>query len=325
MESVEGFEAAQYALRASFYYRANARWDELTSLLDSDFEPDSWTPDALGISQRAVNRVAELGLTFSRVFAHPDVLIRMPRLIAYCRGLALLPQKGVQRLAFGTTTLEQGRGTLSEERASQLSKTLNSLVSLQIESEPEWTLQRAHVAALLNLGSQINGSWRNVIGEEGNRQIKVLLSSLLTDDGLVDQYVHLSGQLLAPPVRPEDAVNLREIKLTNGYTVRFGSEPDVATKSPADILTGTIEVKFGSDPAGALERYGAAKKSFEAAVKQNSRVQNVYVANVITDEVRRRINDDRLVSAVFEFSQLIVDQAERQRLHRFVTRQMLDI
>jgi len=56
--------------------------------------------------------------------------------------------------------------------------------------------------------------------------------------------------------------------VTNGYRIFFGSEPDISIlnpeeEEPRDLLIGAIEVKCGLDPAGALERYGAAKKSFE--------------------------------------------------------------
>ena len=90
-------------------------------------------------------------------------------------------------------------------------------------------------------------------------------------------------------------------------------------------MVGTIEVEYGLDRAGALERYGAAEKSFEDAVRQNVRVQNIYLANVITAEVRRRIDTDRLVTESFEFGRIAVDQAERRRFLDFVARCLLDL
>jgi hypothetical protein len=319
------FEAVQYALRASFYYRANARWLDKRALVEDLAEPASWEPLAdIGISQIAANRVRELGITFTKVFAHPASLQAKPEVVGYYRGLALLPMKGIQRLGFGTTSLEMGRGRLSNGRATQLANLLNGLISLQVESDQEWTLERAEIAATLNLGSQINGSWRNTIGEEGNRQVKSLLVSVLAEQGSIDRVI-INDTAYQPPIEPDDAVKAREIHTTNNFVIRFGSEPDVSVINPSGLLVGTIEVKYGSDPAGALERYGAAKKSFEEAVRANIRVQNVYLANVITPEVRRRIDEDRLVSEVFEFGKLTVDQAERERFLRFVTRRLLDL
>ena len=155
--------------------------------------------------------------------------------------------------------------------------------------------------------------------------MRILLSSFLSDEGLTSQIELTDGTLTEPPIDTETAQSIRAIITKNGYTVRFGSEPDVAVRTPEGRLVGTIEVKYGSDPAGALERYGAAKKSFEEAVRENARVQNVYLANAITGEVRRRINADRLVSDIFEFGRLATEGSERQRLVAFIKHRMLEM
>ena len=81
-----------------------------------------------------------------------------------------------------------------------------------------------------------------------------------------------------------------------------------------------IEIKYGLDPAGALERYGAAMKSFEAAVSENSRVVNVYLASSITPEVRRRIDDDRLVNQDFNLIELLANSEKRQEFIEYAKR-----
>ncbi len=50
----------------------------------------------------------------------------------------------------------------------------------------------------------------------------------------------------------------------------------------------TIEVKSGTDPAGALERLGAIQKSF---AETPARSRNFAVLGVVTPEMRRRLND----------------------------------
>ncbi|MCK7511704.1 MAG: hypothetical protein MZV70_51770 [Desulfobacterales bacterium] len=52
-----------------------------------------------------------------------------------------------------------------------------------------------------------------------------------------------------------------------------------------------VEVKAGGDPAGALERLGAAK-SFEDDRNLNPRVKTVYVVRCITPELQRRISQN---------------------------------
>ena len=72
-----------------------------------------------------------------------------------------------------------------------------------------------------------------------------------------------------------------------------------------------IEVKGGTDSAGALERYGAAKKSFEHAIEVSPRCKNFYIAGVFTEELERRIHDDRLIEKTFDLIQLLDDRVYR--------------
>ncbi len=320
------FETAQYTLRATFYYRQRHLWESVLALRErADHRRDWSAARAMGISERAEGRVRELGLPLSHVFAHPELLRQEPQILRYYRCLALLPQKGLQRLATSTKALEEGRRKLSLERALNLALVLNGVTSFLIESDPDWTLDQAEAAALLNLGSQINGSWRNAIWEEGDRQVKALLISLLQGESCIAAISLSDGSQPALPMDDETSHLVREIVTTNNYRVRFSSEPDVAIRDPNGILIGTIEVKYGSDPAGALERYGAARKSFDAARHENAKVQNIYLTNVITPELKRRIDSDQLVNEAFEFRRIAVEPDERQRFLRFVTRRLLDL
>lgn len=54
--------------------------------------------------------------------------------------------------------------------------------------------------------------------------------------------------------------------LSNHTSILFSSEPDISLLNNQGTTIGVIEVKGGADPAGALERYGAAKKSFEESL-----------------------------------------------------------
>ena len=92
-------EQARYALRSSYYYRMYGQWDGLRELLAGVADPD-WAGRAeWGIAERAWTQVQQTGAAPVRVFCHPEVITTQPRLIAYYRGLALLPQKGMQLLA----------------------------------------------------------------------------------------------------------------------------------------------------------------------------------------------------------------------------------
>jgi len=70
-----------------------------------------------------------------------------------------------------------------------------------------------------------------------------------------------------------------------------------------------IEVKGGADPAGALERYGAAKKSFEESRRDNNQVKTILVASCITSEVQTRILQDPTISIYFNLTEMLRDAA----------------
>jgi len=72
-----------------------------------------------------------------------------------------------------------------------------------------------------------------------------------------------------------------------------------------------IEIKGGTDPAGALERYGAATKSFQHSIEMNRRCKNFYLCAVFTKELKRRINEDCLVEKSFDIIKLIQNPAYR--------------
>ena len=63
-------------------------------------------------------------------------------------------------------------------------------------------------------------------------------------------------------------------------------EPDIAFRRN-DRLIATIEIKGGTDPAGALERLGAMSKSF---AETPPGCVNFLVAGVITPEMQTRLD-----------------------------------
>ena len=79
----------------------------------------------------------------------------------------------------------------------------------------------------------------------------------------------------------------------------------------SDSLEATIEIKGGIDPAGALERLGAAEKSAQAAIEINARCKNFLVAGVITAEMRRRLDQSRLFEKDFQLVELLSDETRQ--------------
>ncbi|NJL64415.1 MAG: XcyI family restriction endonuclease [Methylacidiphilales bacterium] len=96
------------------------------------------------------------------------------------------------------------------------------------------------------------------------------------------------------------------ISLIGIQVKRFESDLDNGGKT-----TGVIEVKGGTDTAGALERYGAAIKSFEEARRRNSKVKTILIASCITTEVNNRIHNDKFVSCYFNLTEILSENSEQ--------------
>ncbi|MXX52453.1 MAG: XcyI family restriction endonuclease [Dehalococcoidia bacterium] len=100
-----------------------------------------------------------------------------------------------------------------------------------------------------------------------------------------------------------------EFQLPNGYSMRYGSEPDIRFQQEQNAIpqvVATIEIKGGKDPAGALERLGAMQKSFEETPPG---CVNILIAGVITSEMESRL-ENMGVSKVFLLDDLAHDGEE---------------
>jgi hypothetical protein len=97
-------------------------------------------------------------------------------------------------------------------------------------------------------------------------------------------------------------------ELVDGTIMRFSSEPDISfsrKKDQGEELIAVVEIKGGIDPAGALERYGAATKSFQHALKENQKCKNFFLSAVYTQELQNRIQGDRLVEKFYDIIKIL--------------------
>ncbi|MFQ5631304.1 MAG: hypothetical protein ACE5I1_21235 [bacterium] len=88
------------------------------------------------------------------------------------------------------------------------------------------------------------------------------------------------------------------------FVMYFGSEPDVSFYKKDELLV-VVEIKGGTDAAGTLERYGAATKSFQHSIETSRRCKSFYLAAVFTDELKRRISEDRQVEKAFDIIEIL--------------------
>lgn len=167
---------------------------------------------------------------------------------------------------------------------------------------------------LASTGTQIDGSWRNAIGEEAEKIVQRLLIKEAKELKLLTAFIPRTGtaiELYNSDNLEQQLGNIqsyRGIMLANHTSLLFSKEPDISLLNNQGITVGVIEIKGGTDPAGALERYGAAKKSFEEALRINPEVKTILVASCITTEVNTRIENDSTISTYFNLTEILTEQ-----------------
>ena len=234
-----------------------------------EFEPVG----KLMISSAAWDRVQEIGVLPKLVFAHPDILQTHPRTSLYYRGIALLSRKRVAQAATPVTDWEKGphKAPIRRDRAVAVARLYNVVISSIIEGSTDWTLDNGHRNILATMGITLDGEFRNKIGDMAEALVKGRIVDWLRHKGLI------------PPDEPDDGV----YQLPQETLMRFGSEPDIAFARDGCLIA-TIEIKGGTDPAGALERLGAMAKSF---AETPPACVNFLVAGVVTPEMQLRLNE----------------------------------
>lgn len=308
-------QRTSYGLRSLFFHR-KLKEGELDKLIDIinkiDYKKYDWSDlESFGISKTAWNYLRKNKIPSPTIFCHPKIIQENPRLIAYYRCIAGLSQKGLSTIASSVAELEMGRGKpLSDDRAALLAGTINEFISAVVDSDTDYSPIDTIRLLFATFGTQIQGAWLNQIGEEASKQVKAMLNKYFLDEQLMAEVIMLDGS----KAKPTDEISVQEILgfiTTNGGKIQFGSEPDVAVTSADDELLGIIEIKGGIDEAGALERYGAAKKTFDEALSKNPRAFTMYLASCITPTVRTRIEADRAVRKTVNLTNVLLDEKER--------------
>lgn len=295
------------------------REDLKAKTLVEKFEDElNWTPlRNLMIDQEVWNYVVnDKGYDPKLVFCHPQVLRHHTSTSLYYRGLCGLSLKAAKDY-FGTVesleTSNQG-DRLQDAKALKMSRTYNTFICSIIKNSFVWTLENGYRTIIATLGITLDGKMRNKIGEIAEERIKTLVVEYLIDRQLI----------FSPVITKEDSYAPRKFDLLNEVAMEFGSEPDISFSQKGELLA-VIEIKGGTDPAGALERYGAATKSFQHSIETSKRCKNFYLAAVFTSELERRINEDRLVEKAFDIIKILDDSAERMEFFKEIFHHTLRI
>ncbi len=302
-----------YRLRSAFFYLKLKGYQTLAlvtliaELLPSDHLLNWEQRATWGISESAFAYIMHHpDLHPIHIFCHPRLLREHPRLIAYYRNIASISQKGAKALiGFDVAKYEadfENKRTLAESQAIRLAATFNEHASLIIDTSVN-TLTGAEVNALLfaSIGVQIDSSWRNAVGFEAQKVVQRLLIKDGITRNIVAGFLLRKGSgvdIFTAAKRDEQLGNINDYRgfiLTNQTSIIFAPDPDISLLDKDGRTVGVIEVKGGLDPAGALERYGAALKSFEPARKENSGVATILVESIVTTELAERLAQNTFI------------------------------
>ena len=254
--------------KSLFFHRKLHEWGllEVAERIEAvSGERLDWPLADLRISSTAWNKAVHSGIKPVTVFAHPNVLTSIEKSVAYYRMLAMVSQKSMNQLGMSTVRYEQSATLPKFETATAISQRLNHVISNVLERDQyvsgrEFDLWRGMAA-----GSQAQGSWQNQKGDRVEMIVRQDLVSRLKNLGLVshDEQVDIESRKV-------------ELSLVDGRRVRLAAEPDIMIYDDFRIHT-AVEVKGGLDPAGVLERVGAAIKSLSRAKEDSPGVITVLV------------------------------------------------
>ncbi len=222
-----------------------------------------WNKEELGISEKAWSKVIHRGIKPVRVFAHPYVLEHVHRSVGYYQKLAMVSLKSMNNIGLSITSYETGqnRQPMSEQKRKSVCRRLNELISRLIESDDTLDPREFDMWRGMTAGSTAQGSWQNRKGERTEDVIKGLITRRIRSKGLL----------------AEQSNGGRRLRLKDGRTVEYGSEPDLALYSKEHHILVAVEIKGGIDTAGVLERIGAVIKSLSRAKQENPRSVTVLI------------------------------------------------
>ena len=224
----------------------------------------------LMISESAWNQTVKSNIQPHVVFAHPDFLKIHPNCSIHYRGIACLSLKRVQSLATQVESWENGTAkSIKPESFLKVARLYNAIISSIIVDASDWTLENGYQNIIATISISLDGSARNLAGQEAELEVRRTILEWLFDQNLIVDY----------------NTSQTTFDLKNDCIMHFGSDPDISFIQGNEIVC-TIEIKGGIDPAGAMERLGALQKSLRNSPVNSS---NFVIAGVITKEMEKSL------------------------------------
>lgn len=295
-----------YLLKSTFFYsklKANGYFDlfmDVQKMASIEGASLNWSQrDKWKISTSAWDTLTKNSIDPMLVFIHPKILQLTPSFLKYYRSVAMISQKGLKALTgvSNVEKIEAGKvepGKLPQNSVNSIVEIINEILSLVVSLATDLDKNEIQGMMYATAGTNVDGSWRNSIGAEGERVIRsIILKEVLTHDevsSIIDRQNKTTAIADLEKSKILDNIDtIKTVNLTNGYSILFSSEPDISMYNDAGETVGVIEIKAGLDPAGALERLGAMLKSFENTLAEYPDAVTILVASCITDEVEKRL------------------------------------
>lgn len=319
-----------YLLKSTFFYnRLNINgyfslFMKVKKFVKIEGDKLDWSKRAeWNISEDAWNIIQESGISPALVFIHPKVLKLYPSFLKFYRSVAMLPQKGLVAISKVTNIdpIEKGKvdaSRIKTESVTKLTKAINEVLSAIVSVASGLNEKRLEGMMYATAGTNIDGSWRNQIGAEGERVIRTIIMKGLLHYNEVTSFIDKANntvEISSSEAKKftEDVDLVKTINLSNGYSVYFSSEPDVTMYNPEGDIVGIIEIKAGLDSAGALERLGTMFKSFESTLSEYPEVVTIFVASCITKEVDNRLNASMVVRQKYVTTDITSNDREKRK------------
>lgn len=301
---IEAWTLDQLA-KSAFFHRKLHEWKllEIADQIDQ-VRGENLNWDNLNISEQAWNKVIHRGIKPVVVFAHPFVLQTVHGSASYYRMLAMVSQKSMKRVGISLDSYEAGRHIPNEEMAITIAQHLNRIVSVLVEADEEIDAREFDLWRGMAAGSQAQGSWQNNKGASAEVAIREIILRRLQEREII------SG---------EEASTTR-IDLGDGRVLVFADEPDVAIYQN-DMPQVAVEVKGGIDPAGVLERIGAALKSLQRTRQENPNSVTILILQDVsmTERAKEDLNlSTGTVTYLFSAKGILEDEEQREQLFKIV-------
>ena len=208
--------------------------------------------DEFMISEQAWRYIETSGLDPKLVFAHPELLRAFPQVSQYYRGIALLPQKRVSDIAVSVTSWESGarKTPIGEPQSQKVARLYNAVISSIIEGATHWTLENGYRNIIATMGIGLDGTFRDIIGQDAEELIKTRIVNWLESQELIVN-------------RSTDST---EFTLPRGYSMRYGSEPDILfrrSETGIERTVATIELREVRIPPERSKDLGPCRRALK--------------------------------------------------------------